>query len=131
MAARIYFFRNKAELIDHPANGMEFVGQASKTGQIGRFTAHGKLFVKKPGRNNPTLLIDPSDFGGEPLMAKKWYGKGEVEWVAFATKEQVAQAGGTSSEFSDDHIGRDGRGVDYQGHWPFDEWLATQQEAIN
>lgn len=119
---RVYFSRNGVELVDHPANGMSLGGLGCVVATIGSVKCRRCVFVS--GRDHTglrTFVLNEEDFGG-PVMAKAWYSDNSFNEVfALCDPATAVARGGVLTGHNDDHIGRDGRGVDYQGHEPFGE----------
>tara|TARA_R110000824_G_scaffold77749_2_gene196504 strand:+ start:639 stop:1046 length:408 start_codon:yes stop_codon:yes gene_type:complete len=121
---RVYFSRDGVELVDHPANGMSIGGLGASVATFGKLRCHRCVFVA--GRDHTgvrTFVLNEEDFGG-PVMVKTWFPAKEYNEV-FALCDPVTAAakGGVLTGHDDSHIGRDGRGVDFQGHEPFSEYV--------
>jgi len=120
--ARIYFSRNGVELVDHPANGMSHTGIGAVTAMLGKIKCRRCVFVS--GRDHSglrTFVLNECDFDG-PVMVKVWYTDSTFnETFALCDPATAVAKGGKLTGHNDDHIGRDGRGVDFQGHEPFSE----------
>ena len=107
-------------MVDHPANGMSHTGLGCEIATIGKVSCKRCVFVS--GRDQTgmrTFVLNECDFGG-PVMVKVWYSNREFnETFALCDPDTAIAHGGTLTKHNDDHIGRDGRGVDFQGHEPF------------
>jgi len=121
---RMYFFRNGVELVDHPANGMSCSGLGAIVAKIGKVDCRRCVFVSgRDASGVRTFVLNECDFDG-PVMVKTWFVRREYnETFAICDPATAVARGGVLTGHDDSHIGRDGRGVDYQGHEPFDVLL--------
>lgn len=137
MSARVYFYRNGQELSDHPANGLRLVGIGANHARWARKSNRAKGDFARRGPLGATDAIElmvgrttyalrPDAFDG-PVMVKFWWSPECVEWRAFCTLEDAVAAGAEPTGHDNEHWSYDGRGVDYQGWAPFDEYLATRK----
>ena len=122
---RVYFSRDGVELVDHPANGMNITGIGCTVAMLGKIAAKRCVFVS--GRDSRgdvhTFVLNEEDFGG-PVMVKTWFPAREYNEVfALCDPATAVAKGGVLTGHDDSHIGRDGRGVDFQGHEPFSNIL--------
>ena len=124
--ARLYFSRNGVELVDHPANGMSHSGLGCSVAMLGKVMCRRCVFVS--GRDSSglrTFVLNECDFDG-PVMVKAWYSDTSYNEVfALCDPETAVARGGVLTGHDDSHIGRDGRGVDFQGHEPFSNLLES------
>jgi hypothetical protein len=118
--ARLYFSRKGVELVDHPANGMSHTGLGAVVATIGSVKCRRCVFVSGRDRSGVrTFVLNECDFDG-PVMVKAWYADTSFnETFALCDPATGIAAGGKLTGHNDDHIGRDGRGVVFQGHEPF------------
>jgi hypothetical protein len=121
---RVYFSRNGVELVDHPANGMSIGGIGCTVAMLGKIHAKRCVFVS--GRDHTgvrSFVLNECDFDG-PVMVKTWFPVKEYnETFALCDPATAVAKGGVLTGHDDSHIGRDGRGVDFQGHEPFSEYV--------
>jgi hypothetical protein len=118
--ARVYFSRNGVELVDHPANGMSISGNGPAVAMLGKIRCHRCVFVS--GRDHTglrTFVLNEEDFNG-PVIVKTWFPVREYnQTFALCDPATAVARGGVLTGHDDSHIGRDGRGVAFQGHEPF------------
>ena len=118
--ARVYFRRNGVELVDHPANGMSISGNGPAVAMLGKIRCHRCVFVS--GRDHTglrTFVLNEEDFNG-PVIVKTWFPVREYnQTFALCDPATAVARGGVLTGHDDSHIGRDGWGVDFQGHEPF------------
>lgn len=126
--SRIYFSRNGVELVDHPANGMTFSGLGCSIANIGRTMCRRSVWVDNGLRGDrfQSYIVNEEDFDG-PVMVNTWHSAREYnESFALCELQTAIDKGGIPTGHKDT-IGRDGRGVEFQGHAPFSEYA----EAVN
>ena len=126
--SRIYFSRNGVELTDHPANGMSYSSVSCYVATIGRTKCRRCIFVDSGhGSTSNSYLLTEADFDG-PVMVRTWHPAREFnETFALCDPATAVANGGHLSGHTDEHIGPDGRGVAFQGHLPFEEYLAWRE----
>ena len=123
--ARVYFSRDGVELTAHPANGMSITGNGCNVATLGKIKCRRCVFVSGRDRSGMrTFVLNEEDFDG-PVMVKAWFGPGETEVFALCDPATAVAKGGVLTGHDDSHIGRDGRGVDFQGHEPFSNLLES------
>ena len=125
---RVYFTQNGTELTDHPANGLAYLGRGSFVAKFEN-VKNGMVFdfLEVGGKDGKVYGLFPDAFDG-PVKVKFWFPKDEdfdyTETAGFASKSDAIAAGATDSGYDNGHCERDGRGVDFQGWNPWEEYLA-------